>query len=221
MISTINDFLLYCLAAGHGIDITEFYHVEKISGIIIPFIEGYVDVLGDGNCGFRVIADYVFGDQEQWRLTRVCIANELLANRALYEYIYVDGVDAGYRRIMWDGGACNYDHWMIVIEDLFPIANLFNAAIMLFGYGSGRGLYSCYTVLPLQAPSTATRPSMEIVICHLGDSYMHYIRLNLVSDFPVPPICAAWFDSRSDSVVGWEQMYERRRAHWDRLASSM
>lgn len=209
------------LADGCGIDLSEFYHADKIPGIILPFVEGYLDVLADGNCGFRVVADYVFGNEEQWRVTRVCIANEILANRALYEHIYFDGVDAGYRRIMWDGGACLQDHWMTVVEDLFPIANIFNAAIMLFGYGNGRNLYACCTVLPLRAASTTTRPDQEFVIAHLGDSYQHYIRLNLAPDFPVPPIVSLWFRSRSDSVVGWEDLYERRRARWDRLASSM
>ena len=181
-----------------------------------------MDVLGDGNCGFRVVADYVFGDEEQWRVTRVCVANEILANRALYEQIYFEGVDAGYRRIMWSGGACLSDHWMTVVDDLFPIANVFNAAVMLFGYGGGgNSLFSCCTVLPMRVTSSSTGPAKEIVIGHLGESYKHYIRLNLAPDFPVPPIVPLWFETRTDSVVGWEHMYDRRRSHWDRLTASL
>ncbi|XP_050226983.1 uncharacterized protein LOC126676751 [Mercurialis annua] len=39
-------------------------NAEVIPRFILPFVQELVDVRGDGNCGFRVVADYIYGDQE-------------------------------------------------------------------------------------------------------------------------------------------------------------
>jgi len=46
-----------------------------------------------------------------------------------------------------------------------------------------------------------TRPVRELVIAHLG-SYIHFIRLELVDNFPVPPIATLWYEMRDESVIG-------------------
>ncbi|CAA0831885.1 Unknown protein [Striga hermonthica] len=52
---------------------------HKIPQFILPYIEGYLDVVGDGNCGFRVIADCVLNDQNQWMDIRRQVVDELLS----------------------------------------------------------------------------------------------------------------------------------------------
>uniref|UniRef100_A0A803N9I2 Uncharacterized protein n=1 Tax=Chenopodium quinoa TaxID=63459 RepID=A0A803N9I2_CHEQI len=48
--------------------------------------------------------------------------------------------DVAINRITWTGGRCDTDHWMVAFDDLFPIANFYNAAVMCFGVGiDGRG----------------------------------------------------------------------------------
>ncbi|KAL6584510.1 hypothetical protein OROMI_003799 [Orobanche minor] len=121
--------------AHHRAEIGNYHHIDKILGIILPFVEGYLDVPREGNCGFRVVADYIFGDQDKWHLVRVCIANEIMANYTLYRSIYYDGIEPEVRRLIWDGGACGSDHWMAVDEDLFPIATILNDAVILFEFG--------------------------------------------------------------------------------------
>ncbi|XP_050207737.1 PKS-NRPS hybrid synthetase cheA-like [Mercurialis annua] len=103
---------------------------ELIPGIILPFVTKYVDVDGDGNCGFRVVADYIYGDQNKWGFIRRSIANELTGNPGLYDGLCSDGIQAAISRIRWEGEACGRDHWMQVIDDLFPIATLFNVAVI-------------------------------------------------------------------------------------------
>ncbi|KAL6555637.1 hypothetical protein OROHE_007309 [Orobanche hederae] len=126
--------------AHRRVEIGNYHHIDKIPGIILPFVESYHDLLGDGNFRFRVVADYIFGDQDKWRLVRVCITNEIMANCTLYRSIYYDGIEPEVRRITWDGGPCGSDHWMAVAEDLFPIATIFNATIILFKF-ENRDLY--------------------------------------------------------------------------------
>ncbi|XP_065866533.1 uncharacterized protein [Euphorbia lathyris] len=191
----------------HG---SEFVHSDKIVGIIKPYVESYYDVVGDGNCGFRTVATYIFGDEEAWQTVRHHIRNEVIANRCLYQRVFVDTVDAALHRVSWDGAGCTPDYWMIVWDDLWPVATMYNSAIMLFGFSGGDTLALCGTILPLYAASTATRPSREICIAHLGNHCQHYIRLNLSPNFPVPPIVHWWFVHRGQSVVGWERFYQDR-----------
>ncbi|KAI5658364.1 hypothetical protein M9H77_27157 [Catharanthus roseus] len=39
-----------------------FPYTDSFPTLIYPFIENWKNVIGDGNCGYRVVADFVFGD---------------------------------------------------------------------------------------------------------------------------------------------------------------
>ncbi|XP_021720027.1 uncharacterized protein LOC110687714 [Chenopodium quinoa] len=83
------------------------------SGPIVPYITAWKDVIGNGNCGFRCVADFFFGDQAQWFTARETIANEVAAYPMLYERIYGIGrVGLNIERIRWDGGAVDMRRWM-------------------------------------------------------------------------------------------------------------
>lgn len=158
--------------------------------------------IGDGNCGFRVLADYIFGDQNLWLLARKFVYNEVSSNSRLYEVMYGKQVAAALRCIKWEGGECGPNHWMAISSDLYPIATLFNAVVYCFT----DNINICCTVFPLQAPLTLKQPQCEIVICHLG-KFLHYIRLNLCKIFHVPPIMMHWHEKHESSVNGWDKLY--------------
>ncbi|XP_021762236.1 uncharacterized protein LOC110727010 [Chenopodium quinoa] len=100
------------------------------SGSMLPYITAWKDVIGDGNYGFRCVSDFFFGDQEQWFTARETIANEVASHPTLYERIYGIGrVWMNVERIRWDGGAVDSRHWIVAIQDLFPIATWFNARV--------------------------------------------------------------------------------------------
>ncbi|GAB2294178.1 hypothetical protein Dimus_038284 [Dionaea muscipula] len=45
---------------------TSFPYAADMSPGVLPYIRGFVDVIGDGNCGFRVIALSKYGDEHMW-----------------------------------------------------------------------------------------------------------------------------------------------------------
>ncbi|XP_021738223.1 protein FAR1-RELATED SEQUENCE 5-like [Chenopodium quinoa] len=51
-----------------GFDKRRCRYIYAIPNIIWPYVVGVKDVIGDGNCGFRCVADLYYGDQEEWRL---------------------------------------------------------------------------------------------------------------------------------------------------------
>ncbi|KAI5667699.1 hypothetical protein M9H77_17552 [Catharanthus roseus] len=41
-------------------------YTDAFPTFIYPLIENWNNVIGDGNCGYRVVTDFVFGDEHQW-----------------------------------------------------------------------------------------------------------------------------------------------------------
>ncbi|GER30964.1 OTU-like cysteine protease family protein [Striga asiatica] len=202
-------------------DFFQYQHRGRIPYVVHSYVQSYLDVTPDGNCGFRVVASYIYRDQQKWDVARRNIANEIAANIHLYAPFYWDGVDVAIDRIRWDGGPCGEEHWMNATGDLFAIVTLFNAVVVLLSYGpndNNMGMASM-TVFPIHAPSTATRPDCEIVIGHLG-SYAHFIRVNLCSDSPLPPLCYFWEKYRDVSVEDWPYQYQSRFQLWNDIRTA-
>ncbi|XP_050207574.1 uncharacterized protein LOC126656996 [Mercurialis annua] len=152
---------------------------ELIPGIILPFVTKYVDVDGDGNCGFRVVADYIYGDQNKWGLIRRSIANELAGNPGLYDGLCSDGIQAAISRIRWEGEACGREHWMQVIDDLFPSDGLLHhrhrpAMVILKSYTTSyyffvaglKYLSSCHTFLTIGVVRTGSQNEHGSCLSH-------------------------------------------------------
>ena len=133
---------------GGNINRDQFRYFDSVPHLIFPYMEGWTDVRSDGNCGFRCVADAFHGSEENYLVVRRIVANELMANSDLYSYVYggPQFVMEAVIRINWTGGRCGSDHWMEVVFNLFPIANLYNCALMLYSYRNNRSLYPCYTV---------------------------------------------------------------------------
>ncbi|KAI5672003.1 hypothetical protein M9H77_12367 [Catharanthus roseus] len=43
-----------------------FPYTNAFPAFIYPFISNWKNVISDGNCGYQVVADFVFGDEHQW-----------------------------------------------------------------------------------------------------------------------------------------------------------
>ena len=182
-------------------------------------IVGFLNVKPDGNCGFRVIASRVFGDQELWRLVRRAELSEINSQRLpIYQNTFYHLLEPNIRRITWEGKGCGPDHYMNTPDDLFPIATAYNAVIFMFGNVNPDtldGCRYCTTIMPMSNPRApaVTEPAIEICICHL-DSYQHYIRLDLSDSCPIPPIHGLWRKHHDPSVDGWDRRYHSRIKKW-------
>lgn len=207
-------FFVYVLVKSMSID--DYWYTRELPSIILPFIDRLVDVIGDGNCGFRVVADWFKNDQNEWPLVREMIANEVAA-KPLYRRVYFADFEGAVQRIRWDDGPVGEDHWMQVMSDLFPIAQIWNVAVSLF-YVLDGNLSACVTILPWHRPSTVTRPTGELAIGYIP-SRRHYVRLFLSPDSPLPPLASLWYQVRDDTVRGWDALYEQRVAKWLHLVN--
>ncbi|CAI9112987.1 OLC1v1013503C1 [Oldenlandia corymbosa var. corymbosa] len=135
-------------------NIYEYDDLERIVPCMIPYITGYVDVLGDGNCGFRVMASHLFGSEHQWHNARRIGADELEERPNLYDFFFKRDIPKHVHRIRWYESPCSEDHYMITFMDLLIYAIRFNIVIFLYGRGvRGQNMNtSSSTILPLIAP---------------------------------------------------------------------
>ncbi|XP_021747181.1 uncharacterized protein LOC110713021 [Chenopodium quinoa] len=201
-------------------DIEHFPYKDRIPNIMMPFLDGWNDVVADGNCGFRVVADVFQMGEDNYGLVRQLMYSEIASNRAVYRHVYGQDLDRSLQRIRWGGGRCGQNHWFDAPLDLFAVANIYKCAVMHFGLGlHGRAYYPCTTVLPWCSRETVTRPVREVAIGFLGPSYRHFIRLDLSPDFPVPPIIPTWYTIRTASVEGWDALYHDRVQQWNNLVA--
>ena len=139
---------------------------------------------------------------------------ELVQHPELYVGIYrgANRVERAVLRVSWEGHGCGEEHYMCSPADLFVIATVFGCGIILLH----PVLAACVVVLPLRRLGAADRPAREIFICHLN-RYKHYIRVDCVTDCPIPPVHTDWHDCHDETVAGWDRYYESKIRLWNSL----
>ncbi|WCJ29365.1 hypothetical protein M5689_011005 [Euphorbia peplus] len=199
-----------------SVNIFDFGCLDDIPELIRPYVMGYLDVIGDGNCGFRVIADYAGKSEELWPQVRRIVVDEISRDIPYYGRYYYDGVASAISRIAWYEGPCGRSHWMQIVCDLRAVANAFNTTVILI-----QKQYSlCTTILPLRSPLThigvATQPMGEVCLTYL-QSGEHFIRMHLSPNCPILAIHYWWARYHDASVDNWDRPYQSRIEQWQTL----
>ncbi|XP_057247424.1 uncharacterized protein LOC130589843 [Beta vulgaris subsp. vulgaris] len=134
-------------ATGWRFDMERFPYFHRLPLTIQEHIEGWLDVVADGNCGFRCVADAFCSGQDNWDIVRRTTVSELHQNGPLFHWIYGDDLNEAITRITWEGERCGEEHYMEVLADLYPIANHYRCTIFFFSL-NGRFDMSA-TILPV------------------------------------------------------------------------
>ena len=202
-----------------AIPLEQYPFKKYIPRIFRDYIQGVVDVKGDGNCGFRAISSFVFGNEENWRAVREAAASELKTERELYENYYID-VDESINRIEWFEENCPRRNWMISPNDLYPIATYFNLIIISISFGTNESsTASCCTIFPSYVSDRGVSARSQVICIALIPQIDHYVRLNVSETCPMPPFPYRWLRFRKDCVKNWERPFKDRLDKWQSLAS--
>ncbi|KAI5650031.1 hypothetical protein M9H77_36036 [Catharanthus roseus] len=181
-------------AAKHASPCSTFPYTNSFPAFIYPFISNWKNVIGDGNCGYRVVADFVFSDEHQWPEVRREMLYELEHSTNLYVNLVgsEERVNELIHRINWlvDGPA-PYAHWFETPNSLYIVANAFNLCVILIAQ------LGSTTVLPLY--SCSDRSEGTLVIGFLTEE-RHFIQLQLNDMCLIPPLHAQWIHHRSEWV---------------------
>ncbi|KAI5650551.1 hypothetical protein M9H77_36556 [Catharanthus roseus] len=165
------------------------------------------NVIADGKCGYRVVADFVFGDEHQWPEVRRGMLYELEHSTNLYVNLVgsKEHVNELIHRINWlvDGPA-PYAHWFETPDSLYIVANAFNLYVILIAQ------LGSTTVLPLY--SYSDRPEGTLVIGFLTEE-RHFIQLNDMC--LILPLHVQWIHHRYEWVSNWADSYQHKIADWN------
>nr|XP_027192079.1 uncharacterized protein LOC113787271 [Cicer arietinum] len=178
------------------------------------YIEDIVDVVANGNCGFRAIAALLGWTEETWALVRSQLDKEIGLHKDVYSNVFDDNVESVRNSLKISKlGAQGKDKWMSLPDLGYVIATLYNVILVSLS----RNLNM--TFFPLnKSPSKETFGQSLLAIGFVNEN--HWVQIKLKSDCPLPPTSQKWKDFCSDTTKSWEVAYAARMKHWERIDPS-
>jgi len=155
-----------------------------------------MNVRGDDNCGFRVIARHMGLNEEDHVLLRHALINELKNHKSDYLPIYA--TERRYKLIL-DGlhpptsksGIVPPEKWLTTPDMGHIIATCYNRAVVLLIFPEMGG--PCETYFPIRSAPPLKPHSNIMCLCLIPD---HFLHVKLKEDFPLPPPCKEWMTHR-------------------------
>ena len=157
-----------------------------------PYVEDIVNVRGDGNCGFRVVARHMRLNERDHVLVRRALINELKNYKSDYLPIYA--TERRYKLIL-DGlhpptsksGIAPPEKWLTTPDMGHIIASCYNRAVVLLTLPEMGG--SCETYFPIQSAPPLKPHSNIMCLCIIPD---HFLHVKLKENCLLPPPCKEW-----------------------------
>ncbi|KAI5648930.1 hypothetical protein M9H77_34935 [Catharanthus roseus] len=145
-------------------------------GFMYQFIQKWKNVVGDGNCGFRVVSNFLFGDENHWVEIRRRMSYDLRHRMHVYEQLFgsVERVTELIVQTNWEEGSAPRKYRMNTSYHLYVIANTFNLCVVFLARSQSS------TLLPLV--SNMDGPSGTIFI-RLIEELQHFIQVFIIDNF--------------------------------------
>ncbi|KAI5676693.1 hypothetical protein M9H77_07643 [Catharanthus roseus] len=85
------------------------------------FIQNWKNMEGGGNCGFRVVAKFLFGDENQWLEIRRRMSYDLHHHMNMYVQLFgsLERVYELIKKTNWEEGSAPYEHWIDTPDHLY------------------------------------------------------------------------------------------------------
>ncbi|KAI5647860.1 hypothetical protein M9H77_33865 [Catharanthus roseus] len=101
-------------------------------GFMYQFIQNWKNVVGDGNCGFRIVSNFLFGDKNHWIEIRRRMSYDLWHRMNVFEQLFgsVKRVTELIMKTNWEEGSAPPEYWMDTPDHLYVIANTFNLCVV-------------------------------------------------------------------------------------------
>lgn len=101
---------------------------------IHPHIIDIIEIMGDGNCGFRAIASLLGYTEDGWPMVRRELDNELKSNNSLYEKLFGERIQVVRDSLQISGlGDQLKDKWFTIPAMGYLVANRYNVILVTLG----------------------------------------------------------------------------------------
>lgn len=92
-----------------------------------------MDVLGDGNCGYRSVAHQIYGSEDQWRRVRNEAYDFIEGRLDFWMKVWNKNIDQVWSKLQKIGyceSPCSVEYWMSLDEMGPVIATLYNIVLV-------------------------------------------------------------------------------------------
>ncbi|CAK8536513.1 unnamed protein product [Lathyrus sativus] len=176
---------------------------------IRSYIDDVVNVVSDGNCGFRVIASLHGFGEDGWAMVRRDLGLEIIHNErsSLYANLFTDQLAVVRESLMIDEVGPQPPHKWLTLPDMgYVITNRYNVVLVCLGI-------ECWTFFPM---TTSFSPNVAIY-CIGFVNRNHWVQVNMKEGFPLPPVTIDWKKFRSPAATSWMLGFAGRLQHWQQL----
>ncbi|XP_058742469.1 uncharacterized protein LOC131614956 [Vicia villosa] len=173
-----------------------------------PFIDDFVDVRDDGNCGFRAIASLHGYGTDGWSMVRRDLEKEIIGPRSkLYEDLFGERLPTVRSSLVIETlGQQPPNKWMTLPELGYVIANRYNVVLVSLGHPS----LSYFPMTSAHSPNAS-------IYCIRFVNGNHWVQVNMNEGSPFPPVTNEWKKYRTKDATSWMVGFAGRLQHWQRL----
>ncbi|CAK8561903.1 unnamed protein product [Lathyrus sativus] len=176
---------------------------------IRSYIDDVVNVVSDGNCGFRVIASLHGYGEDGWPMVRRDLGLEIIHNErsSLYVNLFTDQLAVVRESLMIEEFGPLPPHKWLTLPDMgYVIANRYNVVLVCLGI-------ECWTFFPM---TSSFSPNASIY-CIGFVNRNHWVQVNMKEGFPLPSVTVDWKKFRSPAATSWMIGFAGRLQHWQQL----
>lgn len=152
----------------------------------------FVDVLADGNCGYRAVSVSVYGTESKWQLVKREMLAEYVKNRSVYENLCHMSYGAKLEKCV---APANESLWFSTFDDGIIAANTYNRPILLYLSSAFRG--NDHVFLPFISPDAKEWEYPPIILFIENN---HFSSAVMVKNVPILPKIATVGYGREKSV---------------------
>ncbi|XP_058726299.1 uncharacterized protein LOC131597631 [Vicia villosa] len=183
-------------------------YIVQFPDYIRPFIDDIVDVMDDGNCGFRAIASLHGYGTDGWSMVRRDLEKEIIGPRSkLYEDLFGQRLPTVRSSLVIENlGQQPPNKWMTLPELGYVIANRYNVVLVSLGHLS----LSYFPMTSAHSPNAS-------IYCIGFVNGNHWVQVNMNEGFPLPPVTTDWTKYRTKDATSWMVGFAGRLQHWQRL----
>ncbi|CAK8534065.1 unnamed protein product [Lathyrus sativus] len=185
------------------------YDVYRDPSYHESYIDDVVNVVSDGNCGFRVIASLHGYGEDGWPMVRRDLGLEIIHNErsSLYVNLFTDQLAVVRESLMIEEVGPHPSHKWLTLPDMgYVIANRYNVVLVCLGI-------ECWTFFPMTSSF-----SLNVAIYCIGFvNRNHWVQVNMKEGFPLPPVTVDWKKFRSPAATSWMIGFAGRLQHYQRI----
>lgn len=177
-------------------------YLAHIPECLQQYVGRIVDVQSDGNCGFRALAVAMeMNENNGYEWVREQMVQEYESKKTFYDQIFRKQ-DHILESLRVSKTPRPFRDWMQIPDAGVLIANRFRYVVHCIN------LKESTTVFPFFLSPQEVVPHRFISIANIGGN--HYVMVELIGNYPMPPITLFWKNHRAPVASGWEEMYRDR-----------